>query len=113
VTVTPGPARAGKPGEVLVQGPNITAGYWNRSRATADALLPGEWLRTGDLAVEDEEGYVSIVGRLENMYIPGGETVYPAEVEQGVYAHPAVAECPVIGVPDEKWVAWRPGERSS
>jgi fatty-acyl-CoA synthase len=47
------------------------------------------------------------------MYIPGGETAYPAEVEQGVYAHPAVAECPVIGAPDENWVAWRPGERSS
>jgi len=53
------------------------------------------------------------VGRLKNMYIPGSETVYPAEVEQGGYAHPVVAECPVIGVPDEKWVAWRPGERSS
>jgi acyl-CoA synthetase (AMP-forming)/AMP-acid ligase II len=73
----------------------------------------GGWLRTGALEVEDEEGYLSIVGRLEDMYIPGGETAYPAEVEQGVYAHPAVAECPVIGAPDENWVAWRPGERSS
>ena len=93
----------GEPGEVLVQGPNVTAGYWNRPQATSEALLPGGWLRTGDLATRDEQGYLSIVGRLKDMYISGGENVYPAEVEAAIYAHPAVAECAVIGVPDEKW----------
>jgi fatty-acyl-CoA synthase len=111
------PVRPGEPGEVLVQGPNVTAGYWNQSQATSEALLPGGWRRTGDLATVDDEGYLSIVGRLKDMYISGGENVYPAEVEQAIYAHPAVAECAVIGVPDEKWgevgravIVTRPGQ---
>jgi fatty-acyl-CoA synthase len=97
------PVRPGEPGEVLVQGPNVTPGYWNQPRATAEVLLDGGWLRTGDLATVDDEGYLSIVGRLKDMYISGGENVYPAEVEQAIYAHPAVAECAVIGVAHEKW----------
>ena len=97
------PAPPGEPGEVLVQGPNVTTGYWNQPQATAETLLDGGWLRTGDLATVDDEGYVFIVGRLKDMYISGGENVYPAEVEQAIYTHPAVAECAVIGVPDEKW----------
>jgi fatty-acyl-CoA synthase len=97
------PVPPGEPGEVLVQGPNVTAGYWNQPQATADAFLDGGWLRTGDLATVDDEGYLFIVGRLKDMYISGGENVYPAEVEQAIYTHPAVAECAVIGVAHEKW----------
>jgi fatty-acyl-CoA synthase len=97
------PTSPGEPGEVLVQGPNVTTGYWNQPQATAEALMDGGWLRTGDLATADDEGYLFIVGRLKDMYISGGENVYPAEVEQAIYTHPAVAECAVIGIPDEKW----------
>jgi fatty-acyl-CoA synthase len=117
VTSSLEPAAPGEPGEVLVHGPNVTIGYWNQPEATSDALLPGGWLRTGDLATVDEDGFLSIVGRLKDMYISGGENVYPAEVEQAIYAHPAVAECAVIGVPDARWgevgravIVTRPGK---
>ncbi len=92
----------GRPGEVLVSGPNVTAGYWHDDEATARAFT-GEWLHTGDLATVDDEGYLRIVDRLKDMYISGGENVYPAEVEQALHSHPGVAECAVIGVPDEQW----------
>jgi fatty-acyl-CoA synthase len=102
VTPTGDPVDVGEPGEVLVSGPNVTSGYWQNPAATDDALSDG-WLRTGDLAVVDEEGYLSIVDRLKDMYISGGENVYPAEVEQAIHTHPAIAEAAVIGVPDERW----------
>jgi fatty-acyl-CoA synthase len=91
---------AGEPGEVLVQGPNVTSGYWQQPDATAAAIADGGWLRTGDLAHVDDEGYLYIVDRLKDMIISGGENIYPAEVEQALYTHPAVAECAVIGIPD-------------
>ncbi|HEX3930787.1 MAG TPA: long-chain fatty acid--CoA ligase [Nocardioides sp.] len=91
-----------EPGEVLVSGPNVTPGYWDDEDATARAFT-GDWLHTGDIAVRDHEGYLRVVDRLKDMYISGGENVYPAEVERALYAHPAVAECAVIGVPDESW----------
>jgi fatty-acyl-CoA synthase len=94
---------AGQPGEVLVQGPNVTPGYWQQPAASADAFADGGWLRTGDLAQVDDEGYLYIVDRLKDMIISGGENVYPAEVEQALYSHPAVAECAVIGIPDARW----------
>jgi fatty-acyl-CoA synthase len=97
-----GEAGVGEPGEVLVSGPNVTPGYWRNPDATASAFTDG-WLHTGDLAVRDDEGYLRIVDRLKDMYISGGENVYPAEVEQALYGHPAVAECAVIGVPDPRW----------
>jgi fatty-acyl-CoA synthase len=102
VTPTMDPVAVGEPGEVLVSGPNVTSGYWQNSAATDDAFIEG-WLRTGDLAVVDEEGYLTIVDRLKDMYISGGENVYPAEVEQAIHTHPAIAEAAVIGVPDERW----------
>jgi fatty-acyl-CoA synthase len=78
--------------------------------------MDGEWFRSGDVAVVDDEGYVTIVDRLKDMIISGGENVYPAEVEDAIYSHPAVAECAVIAVPDERWgevgravVVLRPG----
>ena len=95
-------AETGVAGEVLVRGPNVTPGYWRDDRATELAFTDG-WLHTGDLATRDDEGYLRIVDRLKDMYISGGENVYPAEVEQALYTHPAVAECAVIGVPDPTW----------
>jgi fatty-acyl-CoA synthase len=87
---------------VLASGPNVTPGYWRNPAATAQALTGG-WLHTGDLAVADEDGYLRIVDRVKDMFISGGENVYPAEVERALYTHPAVAECAVIGVPDRTW----------
>ena len=95
-------AGVGEPGEVLVSGPNVSPGYWADQAATDGAFEDG-WLHTGDLATRDEEGYLRIVDRLKDMYISGGENVYPAEVEQALHTHPAVAECAVIGVADETW----------
>ncbi|MCH8627629.1 long-chain fatty acid--CoA ligase [Arsenicicoccus piscis] len=93
----------GGTGEVLVQGPNVTPGYWRSPDATAGALDEDGWLRTGDVARVDEEGYLYIVDRLKDMIISGGENIYPAEVEQAIYEHPGVAEVAVIGMPDERW----------
>ena len=95
-------AEVGETGEVLVTGPNVSPGYWQDETATRAALEEG-WLHTGDLAVRDAEGYLRIVDRLKDMYISGGENVYPAEVEQALHTHPDIAECAVIGVPDETW----------
>ncbi len=89
-------------GELWVAGPNITPGYWNRPDATADAF-EGRWLKTGDAARVDHEGFFYIVDRWKDMYISGGENVYPAEVENVLYQLPEVAEAAIIGVPNEKW----------
>ncbi len=93
---------AGEMGELWVRGPNITPGYWNRPEATAEAFVDG-FLRTGDAARVDEDGFVYIVDRWKDMYISGGENVYPAEVEAVIFQLPEVGEVAVIGVPDEKW----------
>jgi fatty-acyl-CoA synthase len=89
-------------GELWVKGPNVTPGYWNNSEATADSITDG-WLHTGDAAKRDAEGYLYIVDRWKEMYISGGENVYPAEVENIIYELDAIAEVAVIGVPDERW----------
>lgn len=95
-------AAVGAPGEVLVHGPNVMAGYWRCPDETA-RTLDGGWLHSGDVATVDDEGFVTIVDRLKDMIISGGENVYPAEIESVLYEHPAVAECAVVGVPDERW----------
>ncbi|MCC3313617.1 acyl-CoA synthetase [Nocardia africana] len=92
----------GQVGELLIRGPNVFAGYWHKPEATAAALREG-WFYSGDLARCDEDGYYEIVDRKKDMVITGGENVYPAEVEQVLYRHPAVAEATVIGTPDPKW----------
>lgn len=89
-------------GELQVRGPNVFAGYWRNPGATADVLVDG-WLRTGDVAECDEEGFYRIKGRLKDMYISGGENVYPAEVESVLYEHGAIADAAVVGVKDERW----------
>lgn len=92
----------GQEGEVLLRGPNIMQGYWRNPQATALALNDG-WFRTGDVGHQDEDGYVYIKDRKKNMIISGGENIYAAEVERVLVDHPAVAECALIGLPDEKW----------
>ena len=92
----------GDVGELLIKGPNITPGYWNKPEATAAAFTDG-WLHTGDAARLDDEGFVYIVDRWKDMYISGGENVYPAEVENVLFQLPQVADAAIIGVPNERW----------
>jgi fatty-acyl-CoA synthase len=117
---TGAPAERGVPGEVVVAGPNVSPGYWGLPDETAAAFRDGRWFRSGDLATVDAEGYVRLVDRLKDMIISGGENIYPAEVEDALLEHPAVAECAVFGVPNEKWgevgravVVLRPGAAAS
>jgi long-chain acyl-CoA synthetase len=93
------PAPDGEPGELLAKGPQIMAGYWNKPEATADVFVDG-WLRTGDVATIDEDGFIFIVDRLKDMIAVGGFKVFPSQVEDILYQHPAVKEALVIGVPD-------------
>jgi acyl-CoA synthetase (AMP-forming)/AMP-acid ligase II len=92
----------GDVGELLIRGPNVFAGYWGRPDATAEAFRGG-WFHTGDLGRVDAEGFITLVDRKKDMVITGGENVYPIEVEQVLYRHPAVREVAVVGVPHEKW----------
>ena len=92
----------GEIGELLIKGPNITPGYWNKPEATAAAFTDG-WLHTGDACRMDDEGFVYIVSRWKDMYISGGENVYPAEVENVLFQLPQVADAAIIGVPNERW----------
>jgi fatty-acyl-CoA synthase len=89
-------------GELLVRGPNVFAGYWRDPDGTRASVRDG-WLHTGDIAERDAEGFYRIRDRLKDMYISGGENVYPAEVEATLHEHAAVADAAVIGVPDERW----------
>jgi fatty-acyl-CoA synthase len=97
------PVPPGEPGEIVVQGPNVMRGYWQDAEATQAVLTEDGWFRSGDIAVRDGDGYLRIVDRKKDMFISGGENVYPAEVENALYEHPAVRECAVIGVPDARW----------
>jgi acyl-CoA synthetase (AMP-forming)/AMP-acid ligase II len=92
----------GEPGEVLVKGPHIMEGYWNRPDATDEAIVDG-WLHTGDIATMDDEGFVTIVDRVKDMLISGGENVYPAEIENVLLSNDKVADAGVIGIPSDKW----------
>ncbi|WFL77674.1 fatty acid--CoA ligase [Altererythrobacter arenosus] len=94
---------AGTIGEIATRSPKNMKGYWNRPEATAETIDADGWLRTGDAGYLDEDGYLYIQDRVKDMIISGGENVYPAEVENAIYAHPKVADVAVIGVPDQKW----------
>jgi fatty-acyl-CoA synthase len=105
-----------QPGELCTRGYSVMLGYWDNPAATAEAVDADGWMHTGDLAVMDPDGYVSIVGRIKDMIIRGGENVYPREVEEFLYLHPNIVDVQVVGVPDEKygeelvaWVRLRPG----
>ncbi len=91
-----------EPGELIWSGPQIFSGYWGNPEASSETLRDG-WVYTGDVAVRDEDGYYYIVGRKKNMYISGGENVFPPEVESALYQVNGIHEVCVIGVPDEKW----------
>lgn len=89
-------------GELALKGPNVTPGYWKNDEATKETIKDG-WFFTGDVVKRDEEGFLFVVDRIKNMYISGGENVYPAEVEHVLLSHPDIKETAIVGVPDEKW----------
>ena len=93
----------GETGELWFAGPGITPGYYHDPVATRQLFADGRWLRSGDLAQQDDEGYYTIVGRLKDMFISGGENVYPAEIEGRLAQHPAILEVAVTGIADEQW----------
>lgn len=90
-------------GEIVVQSKSIMVGYWKKAEYTNETIVDG-WLHTGDMGYYDKHGFIYIVDRKKDMIITGGENVYPREVEEILYRHPAVQECAVIGLPDDKWV---------
>ena len=100
----------GVAGELCTRGYSVMLGYWGNEEATREAIDSAGWMHTGDLATADEEGYVNIVGRIKDMIIRGGENIYPREVEEFLYAHPAVLDVQVIGVPSDRYgeevMAW-------
>jgi fatty-acyl-CoA synthase len=106
----------GTAGELCTRGYSVMLGYWAEPEKTAEVIDAARWMHTGDLAVMDGAGYLNIVGRIKDLVIRGGENVYPREVEEFLYTHPAIEDVQVIGVPDEKygeelcaWVKLRPG----
>lgn len=111
---------AGTAGELLIKGPQVMRGYWNRPDETAQALEPDGWFHTGDLATMDEQGYFTIVGRKKEMIAAGGFKIYPDEVDRVLMSHPAVLEAATIGVPDPKrgetvksFVVLKPGQTAT
>ncbi|MFJ5022266.1 AMP-binding protein [Streptomyces goshikiensis] len=106
----------GEPGELCTRGYSVMLGYWGEPERTAEAVDAARWMHTGDLAVMDEDGYLSITGRIKDMVIRGGENLYPREIEEFLHTHPDVLDVQVIGVPDPKygeelmaWVGMREG----
>lgn len=93
----------GEIGELCTRGYAVMAGYWNQPEKTAEAIDADGWMHTGDLALMDDDGYVVIEGRIKDMVIRGGENIYPREIEEFLYTHPAIQDVQVIGVPDEKY----------
>jgi fatty-acyl-CoA synthase len=107
----------GRAGELCTRGYSVMLGYWNNPDATRAAIDAARWMHTGDLAIMREDGSVNISGRIKDMIIRGGENIYPREVEEFLYTHPAISEVQVIGVPDAKygeelcaWVRLREGQ---
>ncbi len=110
----------GERGEYCTRGPHVMLGYWNDAERTAEAIDADGWMHSGDLATMDDDGYVNIVGRIKDMIIRGGENIYPREIEEFLYTHPAVADAQVIGVPDARygeeimaWVQLAPGAEAT
>jgi fatty-acyl-CoA synthase len=110
----------GTAGELLTRGYSVMLGYWDDEEKTREAIDPAGWMRTGDLATIDAEGYCNIVGRIKDMVIRGGENVYPREIEEFLYRHPKIQDVQVIGVPDARygeelcaWVRLRDGETAT
>ncbi len=97
------PLGPGSVGELVLKGPSGFSGYWNNPEASAEVIDDKGWFHTGDLVTYDEEWYFTVVDRKKDMFISGGENIYPAEIEAVLYQHPAVHMCAVVGVPDDKW----------
>jgi fatty-acyl-CoA synthase len=93
----------GTAGELCTRGYSVMRGYWDEPQRTAEAIDREGWMHTGDLAVLDEEGYCNIVGRVKDMIIRGGENVYPREIEEFLFKHPAILDVAVVGVPDARF----------
>ena len=109
----------GEQGEICTRGYSVMKGYWNDEERTAETIV-NSWLHSGDLGTMDRHGYVRITGRIKDMIIRGGENIYPREVEEFLYTHPAISEVQVFGIPDEKmgesvcaWVQLKPGNAIS
>lgn len=102
-TETDEAVKQGEVGELLLKGAHIFSGYWDEPEETKKTIEPDGWVHTGDLVMQDEEGFYYIVGRRKEMFISGGENVFPVEIEEVLFKHPAVDLAAVIGVPDEKW----------
>ena len=110
----------GTPGELLTRGYCVMPGYWNDPKKTAEAIDQAHWIRSGDIATLDDEGYCNIVGRLKDMLIRGGENIYPREIEEFLFTNPKIEDVQVIGVPDPKygeevcaWIKLRPGKTAT
>jgi fatty-acyl-CoA synthase len=97
------PLPAGEVGEIVLKGPSMSSGYFKNPEASRGSIDAEGWFHTGDMARVDEDGFYFIADRKKDMFISGGENVYPVEIERALYEHPAVGQCAVIGVPDEKW----------
>jgi acyl-CoA synthetase (AMP-forming)/AMP-acid ligase II len=93
----------GEVGEIWMKGDLVMKGYWNNPAATAETIVEGGWLRSGDLATIDERGYITIVGRTKEMFKSGGYNVYPREIEAVIEMHPNVAFVTIVPIPDETW----------
>ena len=93
----------GEPGELCTRGYSVMLGYWQEPEKTAEAVDAEGWMHTGDLAVMREDGYCTIVGRIKDMVIRGGENIYPREIEEFLYTHPDIEDVQVVGVPDAKY----------
>jgi fatty-acyl-CoA synthase len=93
----------GTPGELCTRGYSVMLGYWNDPEQTAQAIDAARYMHTGDIAVMDDDGYVNISGRIKDMVIRGGENIYPREIEEFLYAHPAIKDVAVVGVPDARY----------
>jgi fatty-acyl-CoA synthase len=110
----------GTPGELCTRGYSVMLGYWNDPARTAEAIDADGWMHTGDLVVIDEGGYGNVVGRIKDMVIRGGENIYPREIEEFLYRHPAIADVAVVGLPDTRfgeeicaWIKLKPGQTAT
>jgi fatty-acyl-CoA synthase len=106
----------GEPGELCTRGYSVMLGYWDQPDKTAESIDAARWMRTGDIATMNADGYLNVVGRIKDMVIRGGENIYPREVEEFLYRHPEISDVQVIGVPDERlgeelmaWIIMKPG----
>ena len=94
----------GTPGELCTRGYSVMLGYWEQPDTTAEVIDQARWMHTGDVAVMDREGYLTITGRIKDMVIRGGENVYPREIEEFLHTHPDIVDAQVVGVPDPRYV---------